>query len=187
MRKKDPFILMYHGMVAPDRGIEMLIKITAHNKNVQSVILGDGEDGYIHSLNQVAKKLHILDRVIFHPAVNLTELWKYVGAADVGMILAPAVCENHLYSLPNKFFENIQSETPIICPDYPAMAAIIRKYQIGLTCDPTDMREILVCIERMRQDNKFYSLCRKNLKIAKRYLCWERESMKLKKAYSEVL
>ena len=88
--------------------------------------------------------------------------------------------------MPNKFFENIKSETPIICPFYPAMKELVDRYNIGLTCDPENIEEIAACVERMRTDSSFYELCKKNLKAAKMYLCWENEKQALITAYKQL-
>ena len=187
MKNPQDMLLMYHGGLMKDRGIETLLKIVSLNPEVCAVILGNGAAEYNIELHKLASEYHVVDRVAFHPAVPIEKLWEYVGAADVGMILAPAICKNHYYSLPNKFFENIQSETPLICPDYPAMSPIVSQYHIGLTCDPTDLESVNQCVEKMRTDKVFYQKCKANLIRAKKELCWENEKQKLIAAYQEIL
>ena len=166
---------MYHGAVTDGRGIKKLLEVTKTMIHVNAIILGNGSEQYIEKLKNIAEGYRISDRMLFHPAVSISELWKYVGAADIGMILAPATCKNHLYSLPNKFFENIRSEAPVICPEYPAMKEMMDRYKFGLTCDPTNTVEICACIDRMRTDRDFYTKCKKNIKKAKEELCWDNE------------
>ena len=187
MSSPREMLLMYHGGVIQGRGVEMLLQEVQRNPAVCAVILGNGEQDYLNALKARAEALDVADRVLFHPAVPLEELWKYVGAADVGMILAPAIVANHLYSLPNKFFENIQSETPVICPCYPAMKPIVDQYGIGLTCDPASLEDIDRCVEIMRTDKTFYAQCKENLKKAKEDLCWEKEKSVLTEAYRNVM
>lgn len=187
MQAPREMLLMYHGGVMKGRGVEMLLQEVQHNPQVCAVILGNGQQGYMEQLKAMAQSLGVTDRVLFHPAVPLEELWKYAGAADVGMILAPAIVANHLYSLPNKFFENIQSETPVICPSYPAMKPIVEQYGIGLTCNPEDLEDIDRCVEKMRTDRDFYAQCKENLKKAKEDLCWEREKVVLQEAYRRAM
>lgn len=182
---RDKFIIMYHGVLMQGRGLEKFIELIKKNKNIAGIILGNGSESYINALTERIKKWNISDRVIFLPAVPIEELWKYVGSADVGMILAAATCKNHLYSLPNKFFENIHSGTPVICPDYPSMGALVDKYKIGLTCDPTSTKDLLCAIEKMRLDTQFYNACKKNCIFTKKELCWENESAKLRTVYQE--
>jgi len=181
------FLVMYHGRVMPDRGIEMLIRLVSVNPNVAAIIFGNGEAQFVRKLQQKVQELSVDGRIYFHEEVPQKELWKYVGAADVGMILAPAITRNHLYSLPNKFFENIQSETPIVCPSYPEMERIIKHYRNGLTCDPTDLAAVNHCIEQFRTDSELYQNCKRNTVRAKEELCWEKEKITLKEAYEKLL
>ena len=180
------FIAMFHGNIVSGRGIEYIMKAVADCPNVGLLVLGNGEEKYLSTIKALARNCGIESRVQYHPAVPLQDLWKYVGAADVGMIAGPAVIKNFLYSLPNKFFENIQSMTPIICPSYPAMQELIEKYQIGLTCDPLDTKAMSSCIQQMRNDKEFYARCKENLKLAKEELCWEHEKQVLIRAFKEI-
>ena len=180
-------MLMYHGGLMRGRGIEMLLQVVEMNPNVCAVILGNGESGYVEELKTLAGKLAVTDRVLFHPAVPIEELWKYVGASDIGMVTVPAVARSYYFMLPNKFFENIQSEVPVICSDFPAIAPIVNSYDIGLACDPTDINQINNCVEKMRTDKALYNQCKENTKRAKYELCWEKEKTALKEAYREVI
>ena len=103
------------------------------------------------------------------------------------MILARATCKNHLYSLPNKLFENIQAGTPVVCPNYPAFKSIVEKYKNGLMCDPEDMNSINECVDKLRTDNKLYNELKDNALKAKEELNWEKERNLLISAYSDLL
>ena len=187
MQEPRETLLMYHGGIIYGRGIEMLLQLTKENPNVCTVILGNGESGYLNELKTMARTLGVSDRTLFHPAVPIEDLWKYVGAADMGMVTVPAVAKSYYYMLPNKFFENIQSETPVICSDFPAIAPIVKEYGIGLTCNPDNLEEINACIEKLCTDKVFYEQCKENLKKAKEDLCWENEKIILQDAYKSIL
>ena len=91
---------------------------------------------------------------------------------------------SHYYVLPNKFFESVQAEVPIVASDLPEMRRLIDQYQIGLCCKPNDVDDLCRCIERMRGDAGLYARCRENLKIAKQDLCWEKERTVLEQAFA---
>lgn len=184
---KDAFIVMYHGGVLPGRGIETLIKLLNINNSIYGVILGNGADSYLKSLHSLAEDLHVSGRLLFHPAVPLKDLWRYVGAADLGLILIPALCENHRLSLPNKFFENIQSETPIVCPNYPAMGEIVSKYGNGSLFESNDVENINKKVEELKDNRPLYSQKKDGAIKAKEDLCWEKESIILQSAYNELV
>ena len=181
------FMLMYHGGVTGGRGIEMLLQVVSVNKNVCLVVLGNAVPVYLSTLQHQVEELGIMERVLFHPAVPIKDLWKYVGAADVGMITIPAIAKSYYYMLPNKFFENIQSETPVICSNFPAIEPLVNQFGLGLSCSPTDLDAINKCVERLRIDKELYNRCKENAKLAKKHLCWEQEKKVLLTAYERLL
>ena len=181
---EDTFIIMYHGGIMQNRGIESAIKVLSLNKEIVCVILGNGDSCYISELKHLSEELKVTERVLFHNAVSINVLWQYIGAVDVGIITIPAVCKSYYYMLPNKFFENIQAETPVIVSNFPEVERITKKYNIGLLCDPESIEEINECIEKMRTDKLFYDNIKENIKTAKKDLCWENEKKVLINAYS---
>lgn len=168
-------ILMYHGAVTSGRGVEKLLEVVYSMTGVNAVILGNGSEQYLGSLKKLAEEYGITERILFHPAVPISKLWEYIGAADIGMITIPAVAKSYYYMLPNKFFENIQSETPIIGSDFPEISRLVNTYRLGLVCDPENTEEICSCVNKMITDKAFYEECKKNTMLAKEDLCWEKE------------
>lgn len=180
-------ILMYHGAVTSGRGIEKLLEVVKAMPEVNAVILGNGSEHYLGGLKKLAAEYGIEKRVLFHPAVPIGELWKYVGAADIGMVTIPAVVKSYYYMLPNKFFENVQSETPVIGSDFPEITRLVHQYGLGLLCNPESTEEICACVNRMITDQELYNTCKQNTLKAKEALCWEKEKQVLKAAYEMLL
>lgn len=182
------FLVMYHGGVMEDRGIEQMLEAVAQlPQDVAAIILGNAQTSYPDQLHTLCKKLNIEDRVLFHQAVPYEELRHYVSASDVGLVTVLATYQSYYMMLPNKFFENIQSMNPVIVSDFPTIGKIVDQYGIGLKVDPTDPKAIADAILRMRDDRAFYAECKEHLKVAKEELCWEREKQTLMNAYREIL
>jgi glycosyltransferase involved in cell wall biosynthesis len=184
---EDTLVAMYHGFICKNRGIEIYIKAIAKSKNTVGVVLGYGEEDYIQSLKDLTTYYKITEKIMFYPAVPRESLWQYVGAVDVGIVLIENTCLSYYYSLPNKLFENIQSETPIIGSNFPEISRIITDYNIGLCCDPNNPDEIAKALDKIRKDKRLYADFKRNAKKAKSQLNWETEKEILRMEYSKLL
>ncbi|HHU03079.1 MAG TPA: glycosyltransferase family 4 protein [Christensenellaceae bacterium] len=185
-RKDEPFILMYHGGIMPNRGISTLIKIVVNTENTVAVILGEGTESNMLKIRKVIQQEEVTDRVLLHPFVPYDKIWQYVGAVDLSVIISPPSIRSYFLSLPNKLFENIQSLTPIIASDFPELSRIIDGYKIGITVNPLDKGEIILAVNKMQNDKKFYLQCKENIKHAKEELCWKNEKRKLVETYEKL-
>jgi glycosyltransferase involved in cell wall biosynthesis len=179
----DTFICMYHGILTSGRGIGKMIEAISKVSDVILYVLGDGDRDDYHAL---AEKLNVKDRVFFHDAVDKDDLYRFVGMADVGMVLIEGICKSYFYSLPNKLFENIQAKTPVIGSSFPEISRIINNFNIGLIVNPDNPDDIAEAIKIMRSDKVKYNTYKANIEVAKEELCWENESEVLRKAYLKI-
>ena len=175
-------------MLGEGRGIETLLEVIGSTKDTGLIILGNCSDKrYKENLIGRVQKLHIGDRIVFLNAVPIKELWKYVGAADLSMVSIVPVVKSYYFALPNKLFESIQSLTPIIASDLPEIKKIVQSYKIGLLNKPDDVKDIISCVNTMKEDKTQYKLFKKNLEIAKKELCWEKEKKILFETYKAII
>lgn len=182
---QDTFLLMFHGGISKGRGIGQVIQALTELENVAFIILGYGDDKEDYA--DYARELDVADRVLFLDVVPLVELWKYIGAVDLEVCLYENVCHNHYLSLPNKLFEAIQSETPVIGSDFPEIARIINDYDVGVTCNPDNIKEIIDKISYLQKNQEVLKRYKDNAKKAKQHLCFEEEKIKLAQEYAKYL
>lgn len=187
MQEKKEILMSYHGMIAVERGIENLIRALSEDKRLKLLVLGNGKKSYIEKLILLAKSLGVENRVLFHSAVPNNELWKYIGATDVGMVTVRAAWKSYYYMLPNKLFENIQAEVPVVCSDFPVIRDVVEKYEVGGTCNPDDVNSIVNAIHELCNNHEKYKRVKENTKKAKEILCWENEKKVLESAYKGCL
>lgn len=173
-------VLMFHGGLLADRKIENIIDALQLLDNTGLVILGDAKEwSYYEFLVKKIADAHLAGRVYFHKSVPHEKLCNYVAAADIGMMTHDKEIKNLNYCLPNKFFENIQALTPIICSNLFEIKKIINKYGIGIVVDSGTPDELAEAVSRLKCDYKMYLQLKHNLKQAKEELCWEVEKMKI--------
>lgn len=184
---KQPFIVMYHGAITNGRGIEEMLQAQARTNDIYSVVLGNGDKTYLNYLEEYAERLGIRKRVLFHEAVSIEELKDYLGSVDVGMIVSPPITKSYYFGLPNKFFENIQAETPVIVSELPEMVNLVEQFGLGLVADTKNIDIIVESICRLRDNKELYSSIKTNLIRAKQVLNWENEKNVLKNAFAKYI
>ena len=189
VKKTNDCLLIYHGAITVNRGLESLIKEVSKIDKVVLLILGYSQNKeYLSYLKDITIKLNIENRVIFHPAVPIDILWEYVGAADICICPdIPNPPRSYYYMLPNKFFESIQAETPIISGKFPEIIQIINKYEIGEIYDIKQTNSLEEAITKIFYNKNNYKKYINNLKKAKNDLCWESEKIKLENAYKQII
>lgn len=184
----DAFIAMYHGAIIPKRGVEVFIEAIAKNENVYGIVLGNfATQDFENQIKLLVEKSGVTERVLFLPAVPHSELKNYICAVDCGVSLLQNTCENHLYALPNKFFECVQCLTPVVVSNFPAISNLVDKYNIGIKCDPESPEDVAHSFELMCKNKEMYSMFSDNMVKAKEDLCWENEKEVLIEAYRKML
>jgi glycosyltransferase involved in cell wall biosynthesis len=176
-------IVLYQGRIAVGRGIESLFKAIQPLPRVVAVALGDGP-----SLGDLRDRLRRGEwqRVYLPGKVQLKELLSYSTSADIGSVLIEDICLSYRLSLPNKLFEYIQAELPVIGSNLPEIAGVIREHEIGEVISMENIPDITRAINRLIDDPLHYQKIRLNLSRAAQIYNWENESQKLLQAYSSI-
>ena len=116
--------------------------------------------------------------------VSLRHLSDYTRLADIGVILlSKKKSLNYYYASPNKLFEYIHANVPVLAPNYPFLKEIVEKYDIGMLIDAIGPKEIADKIKLILSDMGNYQRMKENTEVAKRELNWENEEKKLLEAY----
>jgi glycosyltransferase involved in cell wall biosynthesis/ubiquinone/menaquinone biosynthesis C-methylase UbiE len=175
---EDKKILLFQGGFSYNRNLENLIKAFRYvrSKDVNLVLLGRGD---IESeLRAIAQKYTLLGtRVHFLAAVPQHELLKYTCSATMGIIPYPHVDLNSYYCTPNKLFEFIQAEVPIIANKSPELIYFVEKQNFGINMPMKSSRQIARAIDKAFSSGK-YGLWKANIKLKKHYFSWNQEEEK---------
>ncbi|NME35804.1 MULTISPECIES: glycosyltransferase [Fusobacterium] len=176
-------ILLFQGVFLEKRGIENLIlMLTKLPKDFILILIGKGK--LKEKLLKLIEENKLENRIYFKEFIKNEDLLKYTNSADLAIYLLPLLSLNSYHCLPNKLFEYIQGEIPVLFSNYPNIKEIIEKYNVGLTVDFNDKR-IVDKVEEIFCE-KFYKSYIKNIKIAKKELCWEIEEKKLVDLYNKL-
>ncbi len=137
-------VVLYHGGLFPDRGIEQLIVAIDDVPSARLVLMGYGV--LAASLPGLIAGSAAADRIHVLPAVAPDVLHDWVASADVAAMPIQPSTLNHRLTTPNKLFEAMAAGVPVVASDLPGMASIVAETRCGELCDPTDPGSIAAAI-----------------------------------------
>jgi len=169
-------ILLYQGVIHKGRGLHPTFKALKELKDCLLVIIGDGEfEDYYRNL---AKEMGINERVIFAGKINQNEILSYTKTADIGLSIIENMSLSYYYALPNKLFEYIMAEIPVVVSNLPQMKEIVEKYEVGKIVDLDNPDELVEAIRQLIENEGLYNKFKENCRTASQELNWENESQK---------
>ena len=168
----DKKIIIYQGAVNVGRGLELMIETMQYLPNFIFLIVGDGK--VYDNLKTKVKDLQLESKVHFYGRTNPTELQSITPNAVLGISFEEDLGLNYRYALPNKIFDYMQANVPILISDLPEMKQIVTDYNVGEIIHKRTPKAIANQIEAMVTKD-FTSALNK----AKKELIWKHEEEKL--------
>jgi len=177
--------VLYQGAINVHRGLEQAILAMKYLDNVRFVIAGDGDIKV--PLEKLVQQEKLKNRVKFLGRLPINELAKITPTADLGLSIEEDVGLNYRFALPNKLFDYIQAEVPVLVTNLPEMAAIVNRYQIGEITGSLEPEKLAAKINLALFDEEKREKWKENLKVAAGDLTWENEEKTLMEIYEPFL
>jgi glycosyltransferase involved in cell wall biosynthesis len=174
-------ILIYQGAINMNRGIEHMVKSMQYVDNSVLHIIGAGD--ITKDITKLIIDLKLQDKVKMLGRIPLEKLHGYTQQADLGLSLEEDAGLNYRFALPNKLFDYIQAEIPVLVSNLPEMKNLVNQYQIGETIENHDPKHIAEKVKYMLANNEKIELWKSNCKKAALELNWDKE----KKVISSIL
>jgi glycosyltransferase involved in cell wall biosynthesis len=184
---QDKFIIIIQGSgINKRRGAEEAVDAMNYVENSLLLIIGSGD--VLDELKSRVEKQQLTEKVLFLPKMPYTEMMQYTMNADLGLAIDHTDILNHKLALPNKFFDYIQAEIPVLATEIVEIEKIIKKYNIGYV-----LHGGLTAIHLANKINQIRSNysnqideLKINLKKAKSIENWDVELEKLKEIYDNL-
>lgn len=171
----DAQLFLYQGLLAPGRGVGLLINVFSKLPNFHLVFMGYGEmERQVRAASDDNENIHYM------PAVPPEQVKNYTVDADVGIALIEKVCLSYYLSLPNKLFEYATCGVPVVVSNFPEMSHFVDEYDCGWKIDP-DERNLLNLIQNLTPIK--LSSKRANTRALVQTYCWQEEERELLAMY----
>ncbi len=144
-------IAVYSGNIYRGRGIELLIEIAPHLKNIQFVIVGGDSDEVEHYIKIVEEKR--LNNFLFKGFVNQSQVFNYLLSADI--LILPYTSNITIksgtvaseFTSPIKLFEYMASNRVVVASGIPAVLEILKHGVNAYIVKPDDLESLKNGIE----------------------------------------
>lgn len=170
-------IILYQGVLNPGRGLNEVIRALHFLDGIDLVIIGYGK--VEEELKYFVSNEHLTDRVHFLGRIPREELPNYTRKADIGMVLEQPVGLSFQLALPNKLFDFIHAEVPIISSEIKEVKDIVSQYTLGISTSKTEPHLLAQFIKELIDNKTLREQCIANSRQVKKEFCWEKESEKL--------
>ena len=170
-------IIIYQGAVNIGRGLELMLDSMNYLDDYLLVIIGTGD--ILNDLQERATPLINSKKVVFLGKLLPQELRKLTPLATLGISLEEDLGLSYRYALPNKIFDYVHAEIPVLCSNLPEMKAMISQFGFGEVVQHRSPEKLASQIRNLAF--KKYAAASRN---AKKTLHWEQEEQTLLALYN---
>lgn len=169
-------IMLYQGALNKSRGLELMINTMSLLPDWILVIAGTGD--LEKELKSLAKKKNQNNQIIFTGQLNFETLQSLTPLANIGLSLEEDAGLNYRFALPNKIFDYVKAQIPVIVSDLPEMARIVNNFHVGEVLKYRTPEDLASLIKKVQAGNEniFYQYY---LNEAARHFIWSNNQKKL--------
>jgi len=180
---EDKNIFLYQGGLARGRGIEILLETFKElsKDNSKNVIIFMGYGILEDKIKEYSKKY---SNIFYYKAVSPEVLLDFTSSADFGISLIEDKCLSYRYCLPNKMFEYLMVDIPVIVSNLPEMAKIIEKYSVGVIAKEYSIKGIKEAVNSIIDLDR--DKLNKNIQKVKEIYNWQEQEEIFLKVYNEL-
>ena len=176
------FRLVYVGLLVKERSLSEVIDIVGRHPDWRLDLAGfGGDEQEIVRLAEKFKNISWHGRVAYQQALTL------MSNADLLFAIYDPAVPNHRYSSPNKVFEAMLLEKPILVAHGTNMDKIITEHDCGLVLEFGNVGQLEEAIDRVSKDSALGQKIGKNgARAYKEHYSWEIMKGRIINLYSEL-
>lgn len=170
-------IIIFQGAgINIERGAEELVEAMKFTEGVQLLVIGSGD--VFPKLKKLITELNLTHKITIIDKLPKTELLHYTYNSDLGISIDKDSNLNYHFSLPNKIFDYLQAQLPILASRLPEIENLMNTYSVGDFIESHDPEHIAKKINETL-NSASYSQWKENTRKAIAENNWENEKLKL--------
>jgi glycosyltransferase involved in cell wall biosynthesis len=185
----DRFVIMYHGILSPNRGLQQAVEAIAivrkSHPEIMFFLLGKGSAQ--PKLEEQIRDLGLESHVFIHPPVPYESVPKYINSVQTGILPFPDL-DWWNTSSPIKLYEYLAMGKPVIVTDIAAHRAVLGKIKCGFFVpnhEPVSIAHgINTAIENAFEITELGRIART---MVIKHFTWERQARKIKDYFQDLL
>lgn len=178
------FVIAFAGGIDESWNHELIIKAIKDIPDIRYIIAGPKNEIYLNKL----KRLDGWNKVVYLGFISKNEVEELYDKANIGIALHNALQTKGVGTLGvNKVFEFMEAGLPYICTNYPIWTEFTKKYDMGLTIEYNNIKEIIDSInyfKNMSKDN-YIRMSNNARKASEMEFNWDTQESKLFNIYSK--
>ena len=174
-------IIMQGAGINIDRGAEEAIEAIKLIKGAILIFVGDGD--IIPALKRSVKEDQLEDKVLFFGKRPYAELMAFTRLSDLGLSLDKDTNVNYRFSLPNKIFDYIHANIPLLVSDLVEVKKIVETHQVGLVTPSHQPSVLAEKIQSVIFNDELTETFTTNTVKAAQVLTWSNETKILDEIY----
>lgn len=164
--KEDQKIFIYQGRLTKGRGIENILDAFLLYPKHVVIFMGFG----VMSV-RILKYMKKAKNIFLHEPVPFEDIIKYSNSADYGLCMIDDICLSYYYSLPNKLFEYMMADIPVIASNIPELKNFTQNHKVGVVAKDKTVESLSEAIEEITKLD--YNKLKENIEKIKPLYSWE--------------
>jgi glycosyltransferase involved in cell wall biosynthesis len=178
---KGRFVVMYHGVFTPTRGLDRIIlAIDEMRKEFPEVLLFFlGRGPMREKMREMVRERGLTEHVVIHDPVPKEAIPSYVNGADAGILAFP---DHEWWSVqsPLKLFEYLAMAKPVIATDIPMNRGVVGGSEAAILIADNSVEQICNGIRKaMEQRKRLSEMGRIGRKIVEEKYSWAYQAQRI--------
>ena len=164
--KNDKLIISYVGILQEHRFLKQIINFAKKDNGIELNIAGFGlYEDYVVDCSEKFENIKFYGKVPYNVGLNIS------AKADILFAIYDPSIKNHKYSAPNKFYEALMLERPILVSNGTGVDELVRKNKVGWCIDYNEsaFSDFLKSVSK----NEIYEISKNMRKVYDEQYSWE--------------